>query len=422
MKSFYTGINGYDLLNEYPELSSVLYKLLDFKDRHRKGLDAYADYHSKTRVALEEEMLRLQHDAKDFYNNFINGRKKESASQKRFLMTKELIFAVNNNIGEFIRAIIDGDSDLQPLAVDFLQSNFYRENSMIAEDTIDGDMLWAYITGYWEQAGDQMMYRKHMPLMSQLRSNIISSTTKAIQLIAKWCNLVERMSGYSEDAGDEEYRRIRQPLLNEIDTTLGQMNETCALNVTTSEAKAGLHVLIYTLRELRGCIDGSGNEDGYRYFYAPFLLADYVMLDEEFLPDMEIHSSVLRLLDPMQRILAHGREILGVDNAAYRNRLNHLLNDSIDNYGAARLIVRYLTAQGDTAELEAASDAINASESYARETADFNKKKFIGELELAQSYGQIDNSVEDKKEKFFRSSMNGTTGRSKPQTTAFSAT
>ena len=399
LKSFYTGINGYELLNKYPELSGVLYKLLDFKDRHRKGLDAYADYHSKTRVALEEEMLHLQHDAEDFYNNFINGRKKENASQKRFLKTKELIFAVNNNIGQCIRAVIDGDTDLQPLAVDFLQSNFYRENSVIAEDTIDSDMLWIYITDYWEQAGDQMMYRKHMSLMSHLRSNIISSTTKAIQLIARWCNLVERIGGYSEDAGGEEYRRIRQPILNGIDTTLSQMDEACAADTMTAEAEAGLRVLMYTLRELRGCIDGSGSEDGYRYFYAPFLLADHVMLDESFLPDLEMHSSALHLLDPMQRILKHSQEASATDNAAYRNRLHHLLNDSIDNYGTARLIVRYLTSQGDTAELENVSDAIDASESYARETADFDKKKFIGELELAQSYGQIDNSVEDKKEK-----------------------
>ena len=45
---------------------------------------------------------------------------------------------------------------------------------------------------------------------------------------------------------------------------------------------------------------------------------------------------------------------------------------------------------------------IESGEVYAKETADLRKEDFIGNLELAQSYGQIDNSVEDKKEKILQ--------------------
>ena len=139
IKSYYSGIKEYKLLSDYPTLSKVVYSLMEFKDNHQKGMDAYADYRSRSKSELEQELSNLRRDAQVFYENFIAGRKKEKASQKRFIETKKLIFSASSEFGEYIKAIADGDDDLQPLAFEFLQANFYKEDSTVEEDTIDSD-------------------------------------------------------------------------------------------------------------------------------------------------------------------------------------------------------------------------------------------------------------------------------------------
>ncbi len=401
IKSFYSGIKEYKLLSDYPALSNVVYSLMEFKDSYQKGMDAYADYRSRSKAELEQEMRKLQQEARSFYENSVIGRKKEKASQKRFLETKRLIFSVGSDFGQYIKAVVDGDDELLPLVTEFLQDHFYEEDSIIGEDTIDGDKLWAYIVAYWEEAGKRMMYRRHADLMSHLRSNIISTTTKAVQLLARWCDIVNRLNNHAEDEGDEAYKKARKKLMENLETSIGELEESCENAGATDKEKAGVHVLIYTLREILDCINGSYKEDTRKYFYKSFLLTDDLMLDEDYIPDLDMHSSTMQALDPMVRIFDHVQKTQnGLPD--YRERLTAILDDKGDDYGAARLIVGYLMAKDPAEDLEAVSGTIDSGEAYARETAELRKDDFIGELELAQSYGQIDNSIEDKKEKILQ--------------------
>lgn len=401
IKSYYSGIKEYKLLNDYPALSKVVYSLMEFKDHQQKGMDTYADYRSRSKAELDQEMRKIQQEACVFYDNFVVGRKKEKASQKRFLETKKLIFSVNSDFGQFIKAIVDGEEDIHPLALDFLQENFYKEESSIEEDAIDGDKLWKYIMTYWEQAGEHMMYRRHADLMSHLRNNIISTTTKAVQLLTRWCDLVIRISDHTEDEGDKAYKKIRRPLIDNLEIAIAEIKNTCKGGEVADREKAGLRILIYTLEEILGCVNGSYREDTKRYFYIDFLRTDDVMLDEDYIPDLDMHSSTIQTLDPTVRILDHVSKVQH-EALTLHNRLTAILDDKGDDYGEAKLIVDYLMAKGQSEELTVITENIDRGEIYAKETADFRKDDFIGNLELAQSYGQIDNSVEDKKEKILQ--------------------
>lgn len=305
-------------------------------------------------------------------------------------------------MGLYIKAIVDMDDDMQPLAMDFLKETFYKEGTSISEDTIDADRLWSYIMVYWEKAGDLMMYRRHSDLMSHLRSNITSTTTKAVQLIARWCDLVKRKNNQDEDEGDAAYKVIRKTLIENLEKAIHDMAEVCnAKDLVTPDEMAGLRILINTMQELLDCVSGTYIESSRKYFYIPFLLTDEVMLDESYLPDMEMHSSTMTPLMPAGRILEHVKNV-ELLQTSFNDRLTAILDDKGDDYGSARLIYGYLSANNSEGDLTAIADAIEAGEIYAKETADLRKDDFIGELELAQSYGQIDNSIEDKKEKILQ--------------------
>lgn len=403
IKPFYDGIKEYPILSRYPTLSNVLYTLMEFKDKYKKGLDAYADYRAKSQAQLESEIEKTRHEADMFYENYVVGKKKENASQKRFLETKKLMFAVNSDFGAYIKSIVDNDRDPETvqLIVDFLKLNFLKEDGQLSEDSINSDKLWDYIVGYWEKAGESMMYKRHADLMSRLRGNITSVTMKAVQLLIDWCALLDQASNHTEDVGTAAYRRKRTPLLNDLAKAIEEINTDIGSSAMPVEEKAGLRGLVAALDEIQRCISGSFDEKEHRYFYVPFLLSDDVMLDENYYPDLEAHNASLRALQPHRRIEEHLRKTTE-SNKTYLDRITEILEDKGDDYGIATLILDYLVDVNTVEDAHSVEEAIETGVNYAREAADIRKDDFIGELELAQSYGQIDNSTEDKKEKILQ--------------------
>lgn len=408
IKPFYDGIKNYEVLNQFPVLSLVLYSLMDFKHTYKRGIDTYVGYRMKSRAELDRDIARLKNEARSFYDNFVVGRKKEKASQKRFIETKQLIFSVNSDIGVYIRSIIDGDKDMLPLMADFLQENFFGEEDEISETTIDGDKLWKYIVAYWEKAGENMICRRHENLMSHLRSNITNTTVKAVQLMARWHVLAEQENNRVEDETTTAFERLRKPLMENLSAAMEELKRGMSASASDVEKVSGLQVIFKTIQEIQSCMEGTMDEHAWKYFYAEFLLTDDIMLDENFLPDLDMHSSELKILQPTNRIRSHVRK-LSKGEMTYRKRLDEILNEQGDDYGAARLIAEYLSygenqmqEPGNQEEESLLLAMIESGEIYAKDTADLRKADFIGELELAQSYGQIDNSAEDKKEKILQ--------------------
>ena len=398
LKSFYSGIKDYPILSRYPTLSKALYTLVEFKASQKKGIDAYADYRAKSRTQLDREISVLKKEACDFYENFITGQKKERCSQKRFLETKTLMFSENGYFGMYIKAIIDGQYDLADMVAEFLQENFYETDAVIAEDTFDNDYLWNYIQQFWDEAGRRMKLNKRSEdLKSRLRSNITSETTKAVQLLAKWYNLVLQLNAQSDDAGAIEYKRVKKPLMDNLNSALNDMTQTLGELPKDSEESAGITVLFNTVTDLFSCLDGSYNENCRKYFYLPFLLTPDIVLTEELLPDLDVHSSVLPAMLPSNRIIQHCNSMASSE-ISYLDRLSSILNEKGDDYGSAQQIADYLSVVSPETDLSDIMQQINEGEAFAKQSADIARTDFIGELELAQSYGQIVNSAEDKKE------------------------
>lgn len=401
IKSFYNDIKDNIVLAEMSGLSESVSILKDFKVDQGKGIDAYADYHVKNQNDFLRDTAVLKQEAKSFYDNYIAGKKKESASQKRFIETKKLLFSTTSELGEYIKAVADDDKIRKPEIATFLQKNFYAEESTVSEDTIDENKLWDYIVVYWDCAGEAMMYRKHVNLMSHLRSNIVNTTTKVVQILAKWCRLVDENNNITEDEGLIKYRKVRKGLIENIEKAKAELNFKLCKEKARQEEKAGIQLILESIDEVEECINGSGRKFDRKYFYLPFLLTDDVMLDDNYLPDLDVHYSLLKMIQPEYRILEHVNNIRN-NNIDYEKRLKEILDKREDNYGCAKLIVDYLKQTQPIDDLDTASNIIISGVSYAKESAVVGKTNFIGELELAQTYGQIDNSTEDKKERILQ--------------------
>lgn len=401
IKSFYNAIKSYPLLDRFTALSKVVYTIVDFKDAQKKGMDAYADYHAKSKAELDESLKKICQDARDFYDSFIAARKTESASLKRFVETKRLLYSENGDIGTYVKVVRENDTEILALVQEFLQKYFFKDSNNLSEDTIDSEMLWSYICAFWEKAGDNMTCKRHMPLVSHLRTNIISTTTKAVQLLVRWCNITESLNSQAEDDGVIAYNKVRRPLLTDISDAFGEIENHLQGASVSQDEKAGLAVVYHALEEIKACIDGEYDEGSRKFFYAPFLLTNDVILDEQFNPDFDLHGATIDALQPQNRVLEH-LTTLSQAHISYDGRMAEIMDEQGDDFGTASLIAEYLAYKDSSFDIKGVAAAISSSKGYAQETADLRKEDFIGELELAQSYGQIDSSVEDKKERILQ--------------------
>ncbi len=399
IKAFYSAIKSYPVFDEIPALSSVLFELEEFKDQQKKGMDYYADYHAKSIAQLEDELRIVQHEAKSFYESVILAKKSEKASQRRFLETKKIMFSPNGEIGQYIKTIAENDIEMQSLLVDFLTNSFIKEGTILSEDNIDLDMLWNYIMGYWDQAGEKMMYKIRADLMSHLRSNIVNVTTKAVQIMIRWCTLINLSSDQAEDDGSIAYKKAKSNITGDIHDALYDIEKKYC-DATSNERKAGLEAIDYTLNELLRCIEGTYEENEKKFFYAPFLFTDDIILDENFCPVLDVKSIEVEKLQPENRIIDHSKK----KKMEPILRLKEILDDGGDDYGCARLIVKYLSITAPDIIVDGFVQNIDDGEEYVKETAELKKSQFVGDLELAYVSGQIDNSnsAENKKEKILQ--------------------
>ena len=157
--------------------------------------------------------------------------------------------------------------------------------------------------------------------------------------------------------------------------------------------ESGKIVLVQTLRELEQRLSGEYKEGAYKYYYIDFLKNDKVLLDEDFLP---ILDEVLELPDfsIMSRIQSHCDE----NETDLSDRLQKIFAGD-DDYGSAALILKYFDYQGKSLSSEEYEKYdIEKAVVYPLRDLENKRKEFIEDIELAQSYGQIDNTIENSKE------------------------
>lgn len=397
LKSLYDGIKGYSILQNCPSLSKALYSISDYKIKQRKGMDAYADYRLKNAEKIKQNYLQLQKEATEFYSSFIQGKKKETKSFERFLKMKQLIFSPNGDIGQYIKAIMDGQDDWEPYALEFLVQNFFKDGS-ISEETIDSSKLGDYIQSFWKEAQNDLMFKHHANLMGALRNNIINTTRRAVQLIVRWCDLVKRKRSSAQDDGAVAYEKAKKGLCEDLEKAFVELDNLINKE-STKELRAGITIVKQTAAEIKACISGEYDENSHRFFYAPFLLSNEVCLTDEYLPDMDMHGATIPELKLQSRI----RRFASIDHRPlYIERIDQLGSARDVNCGTAKLLLDYCSIIAPTEDLTERRKNIGKCENYAQEDARQQKDAFVGELEFAQANGQIDNSTEDTKERILQ--------------------
>lgn len=394
MQQLYDAAKGSTVFLNNDKLEKTAYELLEFKKELYSGIDKYAAYRSQDNIAWEAELAKITNQAKDYYSAYIANKSAEYAPHKRFLETRRIIFAPDGELGICLKAAADNDRELLPLVQDYLLRNYIKDKTIDAVN-IEGEKIDEVMDKSWIEAAQYMrLVKKTSTLMSSLRMNLYKQILKIVTVLCDWVSLHENRGIEENDKGLARYKKTAGTLIEYISGAMEIEEENIRKNSKTS---IGARVLLYTLKELKEKLDGSYQGQG-KYFYVNFLKNNKVLLDTDFLPDMEYQISDLAGFSLTDRIARHAFE----KETDMKERLAEIF-DSGDDYGSAALIMEYLKETGAADDEEMSGYKIKESIEYARKNAVIKKNEFVENLELAQSYGQLENSSENKKEKMLQS-------------------
>lgn len=391
MKALHTNVKEISFVRYNSKLATVVYDLMDFKDKVHKGIDFYADYRMREQVEIERELEALSIEAKSYYDTYIIGAYKENKPHKRFLETRKAIFAQDGELSVYLNAVIEKDFELFDLVSEYLSTEFIKDDCSIESSNLDMIKLNKYVDSYWDKAGAKVsVVRKTSDLMGGLRNNLLNVIEKVVRVMCNWIVLVGQSRSLKDDEGSRRYKEIKRELIDNLKNACDKLyiNQECM----NEGEYAGAVVLEDTLRELIARLDGTYNECQYKYYYVDFLRGKNVLLDENFLPDMRGKFSDFQDLSLPNRILKHAKENL----MTFEEKIEDIFKQGGEDYGTAKLIMRYSEEMGIVLS---ENYAIDESEERACLEAKLKLDSFIENLELAQSYGQIEETKENKKEK-----------------------
>ena len=383
---------GNPVLRENPTLNQIVYMLQTFKTEQHSGIDKYADYRKKERAILEQKLQKLRQEAKGYYENFSTGSLKETTSNRRFIETEKLLLGQGSDLSQYLEIVIQDDRSMVEALADFLAQNYVKDEMVICEENLDSFKINQALELYWNLAANNMrQIKKTSDLMSSLRMSLFKKVSKIAGVLCNYVFLVKSIDISEDDAGLYAYNKIRNTLVLHIEKVLDGI-QTAMPNVELF-VQAGYSVIMATLRELKERITGTYKEGIHKFFYMNFLKNDKIILGENYLPVLD---EILELpeLSGAFRVLQHCKE----PEVSFQERLQDIFSGG-DDYGSAILILEYLKFQEDmTKELEDLYYNFEKAIVNPKQDMENKRKSFVEDLELAQSYGQIDNTIENSKE------------------------
>lgn len=395
------------LLVSNTDLKHLVDILRMFKKEHHCGMGKFADYKKSDIAALKAKLDIFAEKAKEQKKLASEQSFKVAFTNIRFGKTLEYFFRGSSDLASFLDMIAEKEKDEAAIELmkQYLQEHFIKENAPVAVENINSNKIDELIDIAWDVAGNLIRNKKKTSkLVSGPRVNLRHRLEEIGKLISEYLVTVEQINNADEDdkaypAYQKAYKttsRLFQKIIAEYEAEAKQADKDYGYKL----------VLIQTLKEIYAKMKGDNHEFTGKYFYLPFLGDSHVLLNANYQPEYR-DIKELPAMGTLARIEKHAFE--GGDMSVdLQVRLKGIMEKdtdivqsiiSDDNYGSLRLLTGYINDQQPGFEAEFMKNfRVAMALDFAKKQAKKEFEDFSDELALFQSYGQIDNTEENKKE------------------------
>lgn len=393
-----------ELLVKNEKLKRLVDILRMFKKEHHCGMLKYADYKKSDIGELKAQLCVIAEKAREQKKLAVDRYTRVSTINKRVAKTYENFFNDSSDIFAFLDSIVHGDIDRDTIDLmkEYLLKNFIKDNATISEENINNFKVDELMDSAWNKA-DTKNIKKSDRFGSTSRNNLAHRLKEVAGLFCKYIVIAAKINSADED--DKEfpaYQKAYKEASSLVQSIIAEFENDSKIADKDYGYK---QVLVQTLREIYSKM--SGEDCGFvgKYFYLPFLGDDKVLLDDSYQPKFRDIKEL-----PSMSTLAC------IENHAFKDsamamdlqvRLSGLVNKnndiiqsiiSDDNYGSIDLLDGYLKEKRPDFKDEFIENNKLEALEYAKTQIEKEFENFSNDLELYQSYGQIDNTDENKKE------------------------
>lgn len=288
-------------------------------------------------------------------------------------------------------AVKDGDEE----KTEEIRGNlapFLREGADLTGECGDEHLDWGRIEqtveDAWRNTEGRVTRRKTDNLKDPARSTLINRVAEAVKLSMSWVSL-----GVNSGAHDlsEDDRSFLNKLRKNIAGAMGSAAVECLSfqEDTPPEERAAMGALSGTLETLAYALLNGWDEDNKRWFYLDFLTDNRIEIDENYIPCLEEGFSEISPMNLCGRVIRHSR----TEPVPWPGVLRRIFEDAEAgcDFGHAELIRSYLLVNEPEFQWPAAYGFSNSVET-ARKRLEDEDRNFQARLELAESYGWIDDT------------------------------
>lgn len=377
-----------DILDSIPALEKAITCIEEFRSTTGKGMDLYADYRYKSNESKLFALDKLSKDAKDIRDRYFGRLFHETADQKRFKITKAIVFENDGFINQLLDCVVGNDIEQFKNIQKQFSECFIRDGLTVSTDNIDNKKIEAFIDEAWEKAGkDKSIHiRVSSTLMGSLRNNIKIPVARIVELACSWLALNSELSSEYSETDLVLYRSNRNEFSEALSQAVDEINDLRS-SLSDVHVQAGLVLLRNTVEELLDRVNGTWAEEKYRYFFADFLRTNNILLNDDFLPDLTFTFCDMPTFNVLSRIKAHVEDETA--NMVEYAKTIYSRDEDKHDFGTAEKIATYLNYLGSESEWSMPDNADTFNE-QARKQIRERYDHFNDDIASARSRGQIE--------------------------------
>lgn len=382
-----------DVSNKYPMLVNLLSEMKKFYDNTGCAIDAFAGYRSNANII--DNVIK---EANELCDSIDKRSSEIFESQGQVRRLREAMFSDEQSIlRKCLNIVADNKVSEFKYVRSSMEKTFIRNSRSIIADNIDVLKIDAFIDEYWDKAKDMIISegrhiaRPHDKIKGSKRTNIVNTIKKVISCICDWLAVAEHSGNAEESYIMQNYDTVAPQIISMMRELYTESNRVLQEN----EFDWGTNSICLTTKELLEKMKGTYNAKDKKYFFIGFLSGEDILLDENYLPELEATFCGWGKMNILSRIEHH----MTADNVSFEERLKQITSkdESKHNFRSAKLIMEYAEDINDTSLKSVTfSDEVNKCYKLVKQRFETMYKEFCDEVELFENYGIISNMNGEK--------------------------
>ncbi len=370
---------------KYPMLVNLLSSMKSFYESTGCAVDSFAGYRSNKNI-IDNVISEADELCKS-----IDRRKDVFESQGQVRRLREAMFSSEDSeLRKCLNIVAENNTAEIKYVRNCMEKMFIRSNKPINAENVDILKIDSFIDEYWDKARDMIISEKrhiqrpHDKIKGSKRNNIISSIKKVISCICDWLAVAENSGNHEKAYIKQNYDAVAPQIIDMLEEVYNISNN----DINENGFDWGTYSIKTTADELLSKMNGTYNSKTKKYFFIGFLSGEDILLDDDYLPELQSTFCRWGRMNILNRIERHATE----NHVSFEVRLSQIFSDdeTKHNFRTARLIKAYAEDTGNTALAENKEfEQMNAFLKQAKQRFDSMYQDFSNEMELFENYGTI---------------------------------